>query len=598
MRSDPRAAQKAASWAQPGTSERDLLTRGVLLATLATLGIFTCVSLALWGTGVFATTTLEVILATDAAFGLLFFIGLARRWRAVAVALPVLFLLLAATLTYFAGVWSPVFVFFTVPVLLGFTLLDEPAEWLLLGSSLVLYAGISWVRGERDLAALASIVIPVATVQSGLVLLLRFSRERLRRALLEARGAAASLAEEVRERTRAEQSMRDLAEKTRAVFRSIDYGLLLTDLEGRIVDANDTAARLGGASAPEQLLGQLVSSFVPSGDRHVVEDAIRRLTEGHPMEAVRVRLETSENRVFEAEATAVLYRSSSGAPAGVVYVVRDLTRQLQAEAESRHAHKMRAVERLTGGIAHEINNLLLAIRGYAELARQESGVAGGARQHLDGVLGATDRAADLVARLATFGRSGIGWRGTLELNGLVAHLLPSLSAEVGSNIRIELLLAPDLRSTRADPAQITEVIGILCRNARDAMPEGGRITLETANATIDSAFVASNPWAEAGQWICLQVSDTGIGMSPEVQERLFEPFYTTKEHGKGTGLGLATAYEIVRSHGGLIRVRSAVGQGSTFTIYLRPGSDAAPPPDSAGFDADGTIVRQSQGTRP
>ncbi len=256
----------------------------------------------------------------------------------------------------------------------------------------------------------------------------------------------------------------------------------------------------------------------------------------------------------------------------------------QSEAQLRQVQKIEAVGQLAGGVAHDFNNLLTVITGRAELLLLRLAADDPRRRDVELVRKTADRAASLTQQLLAFSRKQMLQPRVLDLNGIVAGMAQMLKPLIGETIELDTLLEPALGRVKADPAQIEQIILNLAVNARDAMPQGGRLTIETGNVELDRAFVETHPGASAGHHAMLSVRDSGIGMSPEVQAHLFEPFFTTKGVGKGTGLGLATVYGIVKQHGGYIRIESTPGAGTVVRIYLArvaPAPDAAPPPVEA-----------------
>jgi len=238
------------------------------------------------------------------------------------------------------------------------------------------------------------------------------------------------------------------------------------------------------------------------------------------------------------------------------------------EEQMRQAQKMEAVGRLAGGVAHDFNNILTAILGYADLLDGEVPAEGAAREDLREIRHAAERAASLTKQLLAFSRKQVLTPVVLDLNDVVRGVEGMLGRVIGEDVRLRLRLAAELPRVRADRGQLEQVLMNLAVNARDAMPYGGALTLETGPARVDEAAAALRPGLRAGDYARIAISDTGTGMSPEVRARLFEPFFTTKERGKGTGLGLATSYGIVKQSDGYISVESEPGKGSTFEILL------------------------------
>ncbi len=240
--------------------------------------------------------------------------------------------------------------------------------------------------------------------------------------------------------------------------------------------------------------------------------------------------------------------------------VRERAERRRLEEEFRQAQKMEAVGRLAGGVAHDFNNLLTVILGYAQLARDQVGADSPSVPELDEVIRASERAASLTRQLLAFSRKQLFQIKVIDLNAVVAEMEKMLHRVIGEDVQLLSTLDPSLGRVKADPGQIEQVILNLAINARDAMPGGGVLSIGTSNAELDPAA--------GGPQVVLTVSDTGQGMSEEIQARLFEPFFTTKEPGKGTGLGLSTAYGIIAQSGGKMTVRSAPGEGATFKVYL------------------------------
>ncbi|MET0793104.1 MAG: response regulator [Polyangiaceae bacterium] len=253
---------------------------------------------------------------------------------------------------------------------------------------------------------------------------------------------------------------------------------------------------------------------------------------------------------------------------GGVAVLRDVTQQRDLEAQLRQSQKMDAIGRLAGGVAHDFNNLLVVIQSYAELIREDQPPDSPTRDDLDEVLAATRRASALTKQLLAFSRSEPVQPVDLQLSEVVSGIEKMLRRIIGEDIELFIELSPAAGVVRADSGQLDQVILNLVVNARDAMPDGGQLTIATQNVTLDAEYVDAHPSLDPGEFVMLAVTDTGTGMDAETQRRIFEPFFTTKEVGKGTGLGLATVYGIVQQSGGQIRVYSEIGRGTAFKLYF------------------------------
>jgi two-component system cell cycle sensor histidine kinase/response regulator CckA len=266
---------------------------------------------------------------------------------------------------------------------------------------------------------------------------------------------------------------------------------------------------------------------------------------------------------------------------GIGLVGTMLDRRLRAHAllleRQRDAQKLEAIGQLAGGIAHDFNNLLTAIMGHAAFLKQDPGIGDASREDIDQIEAAASRAAELTRQLLAFGRRQVLEPRPMLLNEVVSDTMRMLGRVVGENIEVKVLHAPDLALTMADPSQVTQILINLVVNARDAMPDGGLLTIETRNVEVDSVTFGQHLDAPPGSYVMLGVTDNGVGIAPEHQPRIFEPFFTTKGAGRGTGLGLSTVYGIVAQSGGSISVYSEPGHGSTFCVYFRQLAEPAPP---------------------
>jgi PAS domain S-box-containing protein len=352
-----------------------------------------------------------------------------------------------------------------------------------------------------------------------------------------------------------------------AAIEQTAESVVITDTEGTILYVNPAFEWSTGYNRTE-VIGQN-PRILKSGkqDKTFYEDMWATITNGHKWEG-RFINKKKDGSLFIEEATITPVRDEKGTITNYVSVKRDISHQLQQEEQYRQAQKMEAIGLLAGGIAHDFNNLLTAINGFGELAQMRLPPDDPVQKLVKNIVHSGQRAAELVGQMMTFSRKQVIETKILDLNQVVVQIEKMLGRIIGEHIRMETLLAAELWPIEADPSQIEQIIVNLAVNARDAMPNGGWMTIQTSNVMLDEPYVASHLGVEPGRYVLLVISDTGIGMSDEVKSRIFEPFFTTKEIGKGTGLGLATVYGIVKQSGGHIWVYSEEGQGTTFKIYL------------------------------
>jgi two-component system cell cycle sensor histidine kinase/response regulator CckA len=350
---------------------------------------------------------------------------------------------------------------------------------------------------------------------------------------------------------------------------------ILFDAEPRVVDWNPTAERIFGYTKQEAL-GISPSDFYPPSFRRDADEILRRIR-GGDMGAHSVNENvTKDGRTITCEWLNTPLFEEDGRFAGILSLAQDVTERLALEEQFRQAQKMEAFGQLAGGVAHDFNNLLTVISGYSEMLLEILPPADPNREMIQEILKAGVRAALLTRQLLVFSRKQLVQLQVLDLNAVVASTEKMLGRLIGEDMNMTTVLAPDLERVKVDPGQVEQVIVNLVVNARDAMPQGGRITIETANVDLDESYAQSHVGVTPGRYVLLAVSDAGCGMSEEVKARIFEPFFTTKEVGKGTGLGLATVFGIVKQSGGHLRVHSETGRGTTFKIYLPSVADVIP----------------------
>ena len=349
--------------------------------------------------------------------------------------------------------------------------------------------------------------------------------------------------------------------------------IAVVDVNGRRLYNSPSYERILGYT-PEDL--QTTSAFeqIHPDDRALVEEAARDARERGVGRSIQYRMRHKDGswRILESGANVVL--GPDGQMEKLVVVNRDVTARKQLEEQFRQAQKMEAVGRLSGGVAHDFNNLLGVIIGYAEFLQEGLQAEGPMRNSVDEILKAGKRAASLTRQLLAFSRQQVLDPKVIDLNSAVADMEKLLRRLIGEDIELKTSLASRLGRIRADQGQLEQVIMNLAVNARDAMPQGGKLIITTDDFVMDDSFVRHYAYpVQPGQYVRLTVTDTGIGMDAETKARAFEPFFTTKEKGKGTGLGLATVYGVVKQSGGYIDIETAPGAGTSFKIYL-PKVDA------------------------
>lgn len=379
---------------------------------------------------------------------------------------------------------------------------------------------------------------------------------------------------DVTKRRETEEALYHSEADFRSVVELAPYGIFRASLEGKLLQANPALQKMLGYDSPENLAG-----------KDLATEVFRYASEYQRLADVLVRAE--EIKDIEAEwkrntGTPITVRCSGrrvnhedGTPAYFQVFAENVTEKRTLENQLRMAQKMEAIGRLSGGIAHDFNNLLSVIIGYAGVLKKALGDNDSRCEYAQEIEKAGQRAASLTKQLLAFSRQQVLSPEMLDLNALASDLQRMLPRLLGEDIQISLELAPDLRSVKADRTQIEQVILNLAINARDAMPSGGKLRIETANVDLDESYTWDHPGSKAGRYVCLTVTDTGTGMDAATLAHIFEPFFTTKEPGKGTGLGLATVYGIVKQSDGYIWVSSSPGSGAAFQVYL-PQHTGAP----------------------
>lgn len=383
---------------------------------------------------------------------------------------------------------------------------------------------------------------------------------------------ASIIAHDISERNQAKEQLRD-ERFANALLESVQVGIVACDERGVLTLFNQVARSWHGLPAeplPAEKWAENYGWRLPDGRTPLKKEEIPlfRALEGERVSDVEMMIAPKQGEARTVLASGRPIVDSEGHKLGAVAAMIDITERKCLEQQFRHSQKMEAVGRLAGGVAHDFNNLLTIITGYSQMMQRNLEPGSPMRAHVDAVLKSGERAAALTRQLLAFSRRQDFSPRTLDLNTVVGNTEKMLHRLIGEDIELRTVLAAGLGLVRGDHGQIEQVIMNLAVNARDAMPNGGKLTLETASVDLDEAYARGHMPAEPGPYVMLAVTDTGCGMDASTQAHIFEPFFTTKEPGKGTGLGLATVYGIVKQHGGNIWVYSEPGQGTAFKIYL------------------------------
>ena len=394
--------------------------------------------------------------------------------------------------------------------------------------------------------------------------------------------------------TEIEVAARKKAEdRFRVLVENLPHGIIITDHEGRIVDANPEALRLFGYERPE-LIGQRVEALLPRSLRQGHERE-RRAFNSNPharpmglgMDLLAHRKNGTEFPV-EISLAPLVTDSETLVSAAIV----DVTERKKLEEQLRGAQRLEAIGTLAGGVAHDFNNLLTVILGCCDALLEELPAGGPAARRVATMRKASLSAADLTRQLLAFGRKQVLQPRILAPAEIMSDVESMLRRLIGEDVQLSIRIDPEVGRINADPVQIEQVLINLAANARDAMPNGGQLTVEISNIDLDEQYRIHHPTAPPGPYVMFTIADSGCGMDPSTQARIFDPFFTTKELGKGTGLGLATVYGIVKQSGGHIWVYSESGKGSVFRIYLPRVDRAVQSPFPA--DADGAPPRGTE----
>ena len=373
---------------------------------------------------------------------------------------------------------------------------------------------------------------------------------------------------DITERVQAEAALKISETHHRSVFEGAVHGIYRGTLDGRFLDVNPALVAMLGYSSTEEVLKLSVSQDVFAEP----EEGLRLLHKWQVTAEIEeeVQWKRRDQRLITVRLSGRVLGSEHQRPAGLEVIAEDVTERRALEEQLRQAQKIEPVGQLAGGMAHEFNNYLGIVLGYSELLLEEAGTTEGLRRNVAEIKAATQRTASLTRQLLALSRRQVLEPKVLDVNAVVWETHKLLRRLIPGNIDLVPVLEPNLQQVKVDPAQIQQILINLVVNARDAMPQGGKVVIETANVELDEEYAGRHIEVRPGRYVMLAVSDNGSGIDEQTQARIFEPFFTTKQKGKGTGLGLSTVYGIVRQSGGHITVESALREGSRFRIYLPP----------------------------
>ena len=386
----------------------------------------------------------------------------------------------------------------------------------------------------------------------------------------------------ITERKSAEKALRRSESDFRSVVEDAPYGIYRASRSGQFLQTNPALQKMLGYETAEELRGKDLATgiFRHAAEYQRLSDLLTRAEE---IKDIEMEWKRQDGTPITVRCSGRCIKDESGDPAYFEMFAEDVTEQRVLERQLRMAQKMEAIGRLSGGIAHDFNNHLGVIIGYSRVLKKALGTSNPLCEHALEIEKAGERAASLTKQLLAFSRQQVLTPSVLSLNTLASDMESMLPRLLGEDIEVSLALEPELDNVKADPSQIEQVIMNLAVNARDAMPAGGKLIIQTANVEFDQTYLRTHAGSTAGNYVLLAVSDTGTGMDPGTIAHIFEPFFTTKELGKGTGLGLATVYGIVKQSNGYIWVDSLPGKGTSFEIYL-PRHIGQPPVEEQKID--------------
>jgi PAS domain S-box-containing protein len=394
------------------------------------------------------------------------------------------------------------------------------------------------------------------------------------------------------ERLQAAEKIRLSEEEYRDLFENANDLIYTQDLEGNLTSMNRAGERILGYMREELLGKNFIEILAPDKVEEFRQIVFRKIA-GEEVASYESQVRTKDGRTVTLEVNHRLIRDPDGIAVEFQGIARDITEREQLRLQFNQAQKMEAIGRLAGGVAHDFNNQLGVIIGYSDQLLDRYGTSDPLRKSVETIKEAAQRSVSLTRQLLAFSRRQIMEPQALNLSASISQVSKMLKPLIGEDVELVTNLSSTLGNVRADPTQIDQVIMNLAVNARDAMPQGGRLTLETANVELDKPYSTTHVTVQPGPYVRLSVSDTGSGMDKETQGHIFEPFFTTKERGKGTGLGLAMVYGIVKQSKGFIWVYSEPGQGTTFKIYF-PRVEAAIQEDDAAEESSVSSLKGAE----
>ncbi len=373
--------------------------------------------------------------------------------------------------------------------------------------------------------------------------------------------------EDITERKRAVENLRESEERYRAIFEESLDAIYISTPEGKMLDINSAGVKLFGYNSKEELLSveDVREYYVDLNER---EKFVTKLEASGIIRNFEIKMRRRDGEVLTVLDSANVVRDKNGKVAAYRGILRDITAEKKLEEQLIQSQKLESLGQLTSGIAHDFNNVLGGIIGFSELALGKIEESHPVHNYLMRIYGLADRAAKITKQLLAFARRQILQPKNLDVNELITDFMDLLPRVLGEHVQISFVPDAELKTVRADPSQIEQVLINLAVNAGDAMPNGGKLIIETRNTHLDEFYCRVHTNVQPGEYVMIAVSDTGTGIDESVKQRIFEPFFTTKEVGKGTGLGLSVVHGIIRQHGGSINVYSEAGKGTTFKMYF------------------------------